>query len=314
MNNLRHVVFITGMNPKPRPAEHLPLLWRCIAGGARQAGMNEKELAPLANRFHLAAWNYVYYGGYADIDIDRPWVEHMLRGEGELYCAPEPERWSVLRTRLKYTLGDLLPWLARAFGDAEILARIADTARYFDNREGIGGQVRAVVKRRLAPLIEQGAEIMLVGHSLGSVIAYDMLWELSRRDRNPWHCPLLLTLGSPLGMFYIQRRLLGHGERGARRYSDNIGRWINIAANGDVIATDRHLANDFRRMRKYGLVSSIEDIAAGVHSCFGTGEGPNAHRCFGYFFHPLVAKLIADWLRGEGTARLLNSTGICASL
>ncbi len=299
MHKIRHVVFVTGMNPKPPPAEHLSLLWRCIMGGGLHAGMTEKELVPLDNRFHLAAWNYIYYGSYADIDIDRPWVEHMLRGEGERFCAPEPPRWTVLRTRLMYALGDLLPWLARVFGDADILARIADTARYFDNRDNVGARVRAVVKETLAPLIEQGAEIMLVGHSLGSAVAYDTLWELSRRDCNPWRCPLLLTLGSPLGMFYIQRRLLGHGEHGVRRYPDNIGRWINVTATGDVIATDRRLANDFRAMRKLGLLSNIEDVAVGVHSCYGTAEGPNAHRCFGYFFHPLVAGLIVDWLCGR---------------
>ncbi len=101
-------------------------------------------------------------------------------------------------------------------------------------------------------------------------------------------------------MFYIQRRLLGHSEHEARRYPDNIGRWINIASRGDVIATDRHLANDFRGMRQYRLISNIEDVTTGVHSCFGTGAGPNAHRCYGYFFHPLVAGLIADWLCGDG--------------
>ncbi|MHB8406113.1 MAG: hypothetical protein ACYDCJ_11890 [Gammaproteobacteria bacterium] len=299
MDNKRHVVFVTGMNPKPPPVEHQPLLWRCITGGARQAGMTAEELTPLAGRFHLAAWNFSYYGKYADISVDRPWVEHMLRGDGERYCAPEPEPWAVLRTRLMYTLGDLLPWLARWFGDADILASIADTAPYFDNRDGIGARVRAVVKQTLAPLVEQGAEIMLVGHSLGSAVVYDTLWELSRHDASRWHCPVLVTLGSPLGMFYVQRRLLGHGERGARRYPDNIGRWINVTAMGDVIATDRRLANDFCAMRKFGLISAIEDVAAGVHSCYGTAEGPSAHRCFGYFFHPLVAGLIADWLRGR---------------
>jgi hypothetical protein len=299
MNTKRHVVFITGMNPKPPPAEHLPLLWQCIAGGAQLAGTTAEELAPLAGRFHLAAWNFIYYRKYADINIDRPWVEHMLRGAGERYCAPEPDHWAVLRTRLMYTLGDMLPWLARLFSDADIMARIADTARYFDNRDGIGEQVRVMVKQTLAPLVEKGAEIMLVSHSLGSAVAYDTLWELSRRDGSRWHCPLLLTLGSPLGMFYIRRRLLGCGEHGMRRYPDNIDRWINITATGDVIATDRRLNNDFSGMRKFGLISGIEDVVAGVHSCYGTAEGPNVHRCFGYFFNPLVAGLIVDWLRGR---------------
>lgn len=295
----RHVVFVPGMNPKPPPAEHQSLLWRCIEGGAAQAGRATKTLAPLGRRFHLAAWNHLYYGRYADIELDRPWVEHMLRGEGARYCAPELSRPAVLRTRLMYALGDLVPVLARLVGDAAILARIADTERYFHNAQGIGAQVRAIIKQTLAPLVAQNAEIMLVAHSLGSVLAYDTLWELSRRDGWRWRCPLLLTLGSPLGMFFVQRRLLGRHAPGARRYPDNILRWINLTASGDVIATDRRLAGDFRALLRLGLVESIEDVAAGVHTCYGTAEGPAPHRCFGYFFHPRVAALIADWLRGD---------------
>jgi len=294
----RHVVFVPGMNPKPRPLEHQRLLWSCIEGGATQIGVATETLTPLATRFHLAAWNYIYYGRRADMALDQPWVEHMLRGEGERYCAPEPARSTVLRARLMYTLGDLLPALAQLFGDADILARIADTERYFSNQDGIGARVRTVIKQTLTPLIEQRAEIMLLGHSLGSVLAYDTLWELSRRDGQKWRCPVFVTLGSPLGMFYIQRRLLGRLARGARRYPGNIERWINVSASGDLIATDRRLANDFRAMRRLGLVESIEDVAAGVHTCYGTAEGPAPHRCFGYFFHPLVARLITDWLRG----------------
>ena len=295
----RHVVFVPGMNPKPPPAEHQPLLWRCVAGGAMQAGVAAETLAPLAARFHLAAWNYLYYGHHADIELDRPWVEHMLRGAGERYCAPVPARRTVLRTRFLYTLGDLVPVLARLTGDADILARIADTERYFRDCDGIGARVRAAIKQTLAPLVEQRAQIMLIGHSLGSVLAYDTLWELSHRDHWRWRCPLLVTLGSPLGMFYVQRRLLGRRERGARRYPGNIARWINISATGDVIATDRRLADDFRGMRRFGLVESIEDVTAGVHTCYGTTAGPAPHRCFGYFFHPRVAGLIAGWLCGR---------------
>ena len=294
----RHVVFVPGMNPKPPPAMHRPLLWRCVEGGAMQAGVAEETLAPLGARFHLAAWNYLYYGNHADIELDRPWVEHMLRGAGERYCAPAPARLTVMRTRFMYTLGDLVPVLARLMGDSDILARIADTERYFRDQNGVGSMVRAAIKQTLAPLVAQSAEIMLVGHSLGSVLAYDTLWELSRREGWHWRCPLFLTLGSPLGMFYVQRQLLGRRERGACRYPGNIARWINISATGDVIATDRRLADDFRGMRRFGLVDSIEDVTTGVHTCYGTADGPAPHRCFGYFFHPRVAGLIAGWLRG----------------
>ncbi len=131
------------------------------------------------------------------------------------------------------------------------------------------------------------------------MIAYDTLWELSWEDAAPWHVDRFLSLGSPLGMFYVQRRLRGHGEGGVRRYPANMRHWTNVSAAGDLMALDRHLRNDFHAMLRHGMVQDITDYTHGVEALFRTAEGPNPHRCYGYFFNPLVARLITAWMRGE---------------
>lgn len=295
----RHVVFIPGKNPKPAPALHHEVLWRCIAAGARgTADAPAADMARLAARFHIAGWNRMYYGADADIHGDLPWVAEML-ATPEVEALPRLSPWRVRWTRFIYTLGDLFPLLTHIAADEDARNTLEETRRYFENRDGVADRIRRHVKETLRPLFETGCSVMLVGHSLGSVIAYDTLWELSWKDAAPWHVDRFLSLGSPLGMFYVQRRLLGHGERGVRRYPANIRHWTNVSAGGDLMALDRHLRNDFHAMLRHGMVQDITDYTHGVDALFRTAEGPNPHRCYGYFFNPLVARLITAWMRGE---------------
>jgi hypothetical protein len=295
----RHVVFVPGKNPKPLPALHREVLWRCITAGARgAAGASAADIDALFARFHVAGWNRLYYGTDADISGDLPWVARML-------AAPEPGPlarlgpWRIRWTRFIYTLGDLIPLLTRLAADEDARHTLEETRRYFDDTDGIADRIREKVKDTLRPLFDAGHDVMIVGHSLGSVIAYDTLWELSWKDASPWRIDRLLTLGSPLGMFYVQRRLRSHGERGARRYPANVRHWTNVSAAGDLMALDRHLRNDFRPMLELGMVEDITDYTHGVDALFCTAEGPNPHRCYGYFFNPLVARAITGWMRGE---------------
>lgn len=298
----RHVVFIPGKNAKPPPALHHEVLWRCISAGAHWArgidGDAAKELRALGSHFHMAAWNRLFYGKDADISADLPYVAEMLVAPDKPYVPPLGP-WRTRFTRVMYTLGDLMPFLTHAVADENMRRTLVETQRYFADEDGIATRIRQTVKDTLRPLFEAGHEVMLIGHSLGSVIAYDTLWELSWQDGVPWRMDTLLTLGSPLGMFYVRRRLHGRLERGARRYPTNVRHWVNIASVGDLTALDRHLHDDYRAMLKLGLVEDITDYTHGVHALFRTADGPNPHRCYGYFFNPLVARTIIGWLRGE---------------
>ena len=92
--------------------------------------------------------------------------------------------------------------------------------------------------------------MLLAAHSMGSVIAYDALWEMSRDARDELRVDLLLTMGSPLGQSYLRRHILGHGETGPVRYPDNIRRWVNLSAVGDMTAVNPYLAKDFGEMAR----------------------------------------------------------------
>jgi hypothetical protein len=135
---------------------------------------------------------------------------------------------------------------------------------------------------------------VLIGHSFGSVIAYDTLWELCHLQSNPGKVDLFVTMGSPLTMNYIRQRLKGAQRSGAERYPTNIKRWINLAALGEVTALDRKLYRCFAEMIKLGLVPAIEDNLELINQFHGP-DGLNVHKCYGYFASPMVGQLLLEW-------------------
>jgi pimeloyl-ACP methyl ester carboxylesterase len=74
-----------------------------------------------------------------------------------------------------------------------------------------------------------GGTRILVGHSLGSVVA----WEFVRQ--HPEHeLDLLVTLGSPLGLRMVRSRLPEQGCAG--RAPGHVGSWVNVRDLGDPVA------------------------------------------------------------------------------
>ena len=104
---------------------------------------------------------------------------------------------------------------------------------------------------------------------------------------------LFLTAGSPLGQNTVQRHLLGKKESGARRYPSNVRNWINIAAIGELTATDRQLRNDFGAMVKLGLVDDIVDHE--VFNYYHMHGHLNVHAEYGYLVNEVTGQCVVDW-------------------
>ncbi|WP_256591130.1 MULTISPECIES: hypothetical protein [unclassified Pseudomonas] len=77
---------------------------------------------------------------------------------------------------------------------------------------------------------------VLIGHSLGSVVAYEAAHQLHQR------LPLLVTLGSPLGLHsIIYQRLVPQPPC----YPPMVQRWVNVADVNDLIAVEPDLRGMF---------------------------------------------------------------------
>lgn len=292
------IIYVPGIKPKPPAAVHRAALWRCLLEGVRRADPPAAvELARHAGSFNLVSWAHLFYDAQRDIALDEPGIERLL-------ALPGPEERDLreavsLRRRLLralYLLSDRFPPLFDLVGEPEMRAAIADTRRYFSNQDGVAVAVRHLVADALLEAWRDQRRVLLVGHSLGSVIAFDVLWELSHRFAEPGRVDLFLSIGSPLGLRFVRSQLLGAREQGRRRYPCNIRRWLNLAAVGEMTALDRPMATAWGEMRGLGLVEGIDD-RLDLQTYFRGPEGLNLHKCYGYLANAVVGASLAGWWR-----------------
>ena len=295
------IIFVPGKNPKPSPEDHRVLLWRCLRRGLELVDPSgAQRMAAHPDCFQLVPWNAIYYGQVKDVDEDVPWIEALCHKTGpDATDVREALSWRNKRAHVLYTLGDLFPALIPLLPDPAVKSTIRETERYFRNQGSIGTHVRELLKAPLRQAFAAGDRVLVIGHSMGAVIAYDALWELTHLEANPGKVDLLLTLGSPLGMHFVQDRLLGFRDPYGQRFPCNIRHWVNIAAHGDLTALDPEVRNDFLPMIEQGCAESIEDRHRGVFNYFRNQKGLNEHRSYGYLVEQHVARAILAWWQGS---------------
>lgn len=130
----------------------------------------------------------------------------------------------------------------------------------FTPRPGAAARIRRTIRERTTSALTEGARApgphVLVTHSLGTVVAYDVL--TAGGDAPP--VDALITLGSPLGLSEVQAKLAPPWTRddGWPVQRLGSGSWTNIADRLDpVCGFDAAIAADFRR----GGVQQVLDVA-----------------------------------------------------
>jgi hypothetical protein len=291
----KQIIYIPGKNPKPEPALHRELLWRTLVEGVRRADIVVADTLQASYRqFHLVGWNYLYYHAYKNNTKDIPWIDALINKHGPTQQdIRDAHSWNIWLSHLLLALGDHIPLLIRLLPE-EVRSTATEISRYFNNTDDVASKVRGLLKQTLRPMLEQQDDVLVIGHSFGSVIAYDTLWELTHQEGVTGKVDFL-TLGNPMGMYYIRRRLLGMNGHGGKSYPALIHRWINLSAEGDVTALNQNLNESFHTMLELGLVESIEDHCHGIYNYFRSDAGLNSHRSYGYLVSPAVGSIIANW-------------------
>lgn len=293
------ILYIPGLLPKPEADVHKAALFRCLIAGVRKAEPDVAELiSAQSHSFDLVAWTYDFYLEHRDIALDTAGIDTVIEQQ-QASDTDVDEASSTIRkaTVWMYRLSDLMPFLIPHLATEKMEVHIRDLRRYIRNRNGIADHAREMLKVSLRAACESGRPILLVAHSMGSVIAYDSLWEMTRGARDHVRVDHLLTMGSPLGQNYLQKRIFGHDQSGKARYPDNIRRWTNLAAVGELTAIDPVLRNDFGEMLDLGLVECIEDIE--LFNYFQFDGQLNVHAEYGYLANKTTGQLVADWWREQ---------------
>jgi pimeloyl-ACP methyl ester carboxylesterase len=292
------IIFMPGMKPKPPVGPHRHALLRALVSGLSWVRPDAaRALAAHEEWFTLVEWTHRFYGRYRDIGLDVRGIDHILQN-------PEPSEedvhdiQSMARRvrRLGHVVGDALPFLGRFIAQPELRVTMSEVRRYFGDEHGIATEIRGLLASALEDAFRADEAVLLIGHSLGSVIAYDTLWELTHERAEHRRIDLFLTIGSPLATRFIRKGLRGANLTGAARYPGNLRRWINFAAIGEMTAL-RPMRPHFGAMIDLGLIESIEDHMD-LYNHFRGDIGLNVHKSYGYLAHRQVADCIGEWLEG----------------
>jgi hypothetical protein len=168
-----------------------------------------------------------------------------------------------------------------ALGERALMRDLRQVRDYFQKPE----EIRQQALQRVSEAIGHDTQV-LVGHSLGSVVAYEAL-----SANRGWPVRMLVTLGSPLGIpNLIFDRLqpaplsAADARPGPRGRWPGAGRkWVNVADQGDVVA----------------LVKDLRGVFGSEVDCWIVDNGATAHNVKPYLTAVQTGQAIWNGLDGK---------------
>ena len=188
-----------------------------------------------------------------------------------------------------------------ALGDFLLERVLKDLFFYYDPKRNLSGRdgkrrrARVVLQKDLekAILTNKNNNIMLIAHSMGSIIAYDVLRNLGRTNLGIT-VSHFVTIGSPLGLPHVMAKINEERkyDRRVRTPSIVTKSWVNFSDRKDSVAFDTHLRDDYQpNSRK---VQVIDDL---VLNDYKIGRKTNYHKSYGYLRTPEMSRHIKAFLR-----------------
>ena len=273
------ILCIHGRSPKP-PTE-------VLLDGCRNAiveGLNKNRQTDVDNAvFDLAYYADIVYSPLAPGQDDEPYVPAQ---DGALKRAGG-RAFYKLRGWLEDVFDTPLDWLDRK---TRIVSKLAaevakktldDFAAY-----GADTDIRARIHRRLLDKIEQykNDEIILIAHSMGSIVAYDVLRRMSTETGlQGTLIPHFITIGSPLGLTPVQTGITETRGEKLRTPAAVTQSWTNFSDPGDFVCFDSQLKRDYK----------ANDLDVRVKDIIVSNDYPgNPHKMYGYLRTPEFS----EWL------------------
>ncbi|MBN1256013.1 MAG: hypothetical protein JXA50_12120 [Deltaproteobacteria bacterium] len=156
-------------------------------------------------------------------------------------------------------------------------------------------QAKDVIRAELALMLRKykRKDILLIAHSMGSIVAYDVLTH-SVPDVT---IHTLVTMGSPLGLPPIMIKILSEQHTKPKkpitvRTPENIVKaWHNFSDLRDKVATPYNLSGEYKPNSQ-----QIHAVDANVTNNYEYRGDPNPHNVYGYLRTPEMAEVISGFL------------------
>lgn len=159
----------------------------------------------------------------------------------------------------------------------------------------VNAEAQKTILDRVARVLKKHRrkQIMLIGHSMGSIIAYDAL-----TCRVPdVEIDTLVTAGSPLGLPPIMAKLLKQKDTrtrssGAPVTPENIkNHWYNLSDLNDKVALNYSLSDDYQPNSRG--VAPVDKIVVNDYEYMGK---KNPHKSYGYLRTVEMAEIFYDFM------------------
>jgi len=168
-----------------------------------------------------------------------------------------------------------------------------------DGEKGKYCRARDLIKQRTIDVLKKYAtdDILLITHSMGSIIAYDILTFLLPDIE----IDTFITMGSPLGLPFIIGKIAEDenfklsGNQKLKAPPGIVNHWYNFADADDKIAFDKTLNDDYATNDR-----GIQAIDFLVENNFVSNGERNPHKSFGYLRNPDFAEILVNFIRKSG--------------
>jgi hypothetical protein len=304
MRREKIIIGIHGLGNKP-PKALLEKWWRlAIAEGLDFIGRSREDIP-----FKIVYWADILHPEPLDPDItytedplylDEPYVNAKGKPspvENEFQI----KLLSYLEGQIdKIFLNDDLTINFKNVTDSFIRRYFQDLAAYYgDTHVSVLDpdiSVKEEIQKRLVKVLSsyKKYDILLIAHSMGSIVAFDVLWEYWKE----FNIDTLITIGSPLGLPVIVSRVFEVQKMVNKRIKkphtpDSVyGSWFNFSDLTDKVALDHTLAKDYG---ENSLGVTPEDIT--VVNNYEINEVRNPHKSYGYLRSPQFAVVVDDFLK-----------------
>jgi len=270
------IVLVHGIAQEQKSADTLEAEWLpSLAGGIRTAGY--PELADSLWRGARPGETETRMAFYGDVFTrpDQQGAADELTEADWLFAEALAEEWlaRVAETAPRESDQAQARRLWAAFAERLVVKALRQVTLYLTDET-----VRERVQERVSALIGPETEVV-IGHSLGSVVAYEAAHRLDRP------LPLLITVGSPLGLRNIVYERTRPQPPGI---PPQVGRWVNLADRDDLVAARPDLT---------ALFPGADGVLA---SGYTVDNGSKPHEAAFYLAKPEVGTQLARILTGGG--------------
>ena len=291
------IIGIHGLGNKP-DYHTLSQWWKSsICEGLNHIAKPHKYL-----KFHLVGWSDLIHSEPEDYNITETESPLFVSEPYKPALAWSDPKNDNRRKRIQKFLEEQLERILINADGTVNFASITDKIiqRYFSDLdiyysgECIGDSnvlIRDAIRERLYKVLKkyQGHSIMLIAHSMGSIISYDVL----KNHVNDISIDTFVTIGSPLGLPIITGKTIKEqGGVSTLTVPNNIKKdWFNFSDLEDKVAINYDLADDYAPS-----LSGIKITDFEIYNNYEVDSERNPHKAYGYLRTPQLSEKIDEFL------------------